>query len=258
MEFLKKHIRQRHESIIKLLANNEDITTSDLQDMLKVSNETLRKDLILLEERGMLVRTHGGATLISSAGDDKLDVRKFSEIPAKRRIAEAALKFVPESPTSIVLDAGNTVWFLSRLIKDLSGYTIVTNSLDTSKELSEGKGSNSLYCTGGLVRNVDYALYGNFALNCIKSMGYSVSFLGTSGVKNSNGMGAISFDDRDIKVAMRAQSDLCVALLDSTKFDKVVLLDSVNWEDIDVVITDSRITDEDRDKLDSKTKLIIV
>ena len=234
------------------------MVTSDLQDELNVSNETLRKDLILLEEEGFLSRSHGSVSLASSVVDDKMDIRQVSAIPEKRRIARAALKYLPDNPSSIILDSGNTVWFLAELIAEYSGYTIVTNSLDTARVLIDGEGDNTIYSTGGIVRHVDYSQYGRFALNCINSMNYSVCFLGTAGVKSSDGIGAVSFDDRDIKQSMLAQSDYCIALIDSSKFENVVLLDSVSWEDIDVVITDDRISESDKNRLMGKTKVVIV
>ncbi len=82
--------------------------------------------------------------------------------------------------------------------------------------------------------------------------------LATNGVRNRDGVGAVSYEDADVKRAYAHNSQRNIAIFDSSKFVTGTLLEAVRWEELDLVITDDGIGDSDRERIEKATKLLIV
>src|SRR5512140_2141961 len=127
---------QRWDDLRALIRENGVIRVEDLCRRLKVSPATVRRDLDQLERGGAIRRVHGGAVSVESRLDEPVFADKTSlAAREKRRIAEAALKFIAPGDT-VYLDGGSTVLELARLLRDRSNLTVVTNSLHAAQELS--------------------------------------------------------------------------------------------------------------------------
>jgi len=249
-------VADRRNRILQLLSYNGSIRISDLCALLDVSDETIRKDMLALEERGILRREHGGAVLISHNEEDELAVRTMDNAEQKRRIAQEALKYIKPTDISIAVDAGSTTYCFAQLLAQRSSQTIVTSSIAVAELFNAD--NRDVYLLGGKVRQKDRSLYGQWALRFIDSIRISVAVLGTGGVKNWNGLCAVTFDDADIKRAYIRNSERSIAILDSSKFDKCSMVEAAKWEEIDVVITDSGISDEQREAISKRTALVVV
>jgi DeoR/GlpR family transcriptional regulator of sugar metabolism len=248
----------RRNKILQQLSSQGSVRIADLIAMLNVSDETIRKDLQAMEERGILRREHGGATLTSfNEEEDEISRRNTENLEVKNRIAREALKYIPAGePLVIALDAGSTSYCLAQFLAQRSGQTIITSSIPVAELFNGDK--NDVYLLGGKLRQKDRSLYGQWALNFIGSIRISVAILGSSGVKNRNGLCAVTFDDADIKHAYIKNSERSIALLDSSKFHKCSMVESAKWEELDMVITDDGIQEEDRAVLSKETNLIVV
>lgn len=252
-------VSKRRKRILDELIRKNYLPVASICEMFDVSGETIRKDLIDMEREGALRRHHGGVSLAASGGDVKpLTARREDCQAAKQRIAEAVLRHIPLEKTVIGLDAGNTVWHVARLLLERSGQTIVTNSLETASLFAHHSPGNNVYCAGGMLRYLDNSFYGKWTTDCIGSMGMTVAILGTAGVRQRPGLGAVSFDDAEVKRALLRSSEQTFAVLDSSKFHKNVLLEAVRWEELDMVFTDSGISDGDRKLVEDKTRLVVV
>ena len=86
----------------------------------------------------------------------------------------------------------------------------------------------------------------------------TVAVMGTPGIMDRDGIGAISFDDREMKQMYARNSQKVIAVFDSTKGTHGAWIDGVPWEEIDIVITDRGILEPDRERIEKKTKLILV
>ncbi|MPW25235.1 DeoR family transcriptional regulator [Alkalibaculum sp. M08DMB] len=252
-----RSVINRRNIILKRLNVNERVLIGELASSLNVSVETIRKDLIAMEQQGILKREHGAAVLISENEEEAIEFRNMDNLEIKNRIAHEALKYIPKSDNTIIaIDAGSTTWCLARLLAQRSGQNIITSSIPVAELFN--KDTNNVYMLGGLVRQKDKSVYGQWTLNCMNSVGISVSVLGSGGTRSMGGLCAVTFDDADLKRAMVRNSEFSIALLDSSKFQKRSLVEAVKWEDIDYVITDSNIDEEERVRLSKRTKLIVV
>ncbi|RBP61353.1 DeoR family transcriptional regulator [Alkalibaculum bacchi] len=252
-----RSVLNRRNIILKRLNKDGRILIGELASSLKVSNETIRKDLIAMEQQGFLRREHGSAVLASESDEEAIEFRNMDNLRVKNRIAKEALKYIPQSDSTVIaIDAGSTTWCLARLLAQRSRQNIITSSIPVAELFN--KDVNNVYMLGGLMRQKDKSVYGQWALNCINSVGISVAVLGSGGTKSMDGLCAVTFDDAKLKKAMIRNSELSIALLDSTKFQKRSMVEAAKWEEIDYVITDSDIEEEVRERLSKRTNLIIV
>ena len=250
----------RRKQILELLIKTPVIRVSALQSLFDVSDETIRKDLIDMERQRVLVRRHGHVeSLVSSSDEEAVDVRVSTHLEEKERIAQAALQFIPDTEDQVIgLDAGTTTWCLARLLVERKGQTIVTNSMKIADLFVTSDLSNDLYCPGGVLRAFDKAFYGPWTVRSLNSIRTTIAVLSTNGVRNWDGLGSVSYDDADVKREFAKNSQYTIAILDSSKFETSTLLESVKWEELDMVITGTGICDYDRERIEQKTRLLIV
>lgn len=248
----------RRKQILEVLTERKAVRVSTLEAMFDVTGETIRKDLIAMEKQRVLTRRHGMVELVPSGSEDAVEVRAMTNLPAKQRIALAALELIPGKDGDVVgLDAGSSTWFLAQLLAKRRGQTVVTHSMEVADAFVKSDLSNNVYLTGGVLRTVDRSFYGPWTLRSLNSIRMTVSVLGTNGTLNWEGLGAVSYDDADVKQAYAKNSDCVIAVFDSTKLHTTTLLESVRWSQIDIVITDEGISPAERERIEKRTQLII-
>lgn len=135
----------RSTTILNLLGERKKITVAELSELLKVSDVTIRKDLAILEEKGLLRREHGFATM--TAGDD-VGKRISFNYDVKRRIAEKAAEFVQDGET-IMIESGSCCALLAEEIVTKRRYTtIITNSAFISAYVRKKLGARIILLGG--------------------------------------------------------------------------------------------------------------
>lgn len=249
------NVTERRNKIMNLLVKNGIIRIGEVAQLFNVSTETIRKDIIYLEDKGIAQKEHGGASAANEKIERHIALRNYDNIEIKNKIAERALSFIPNNG-AIALDTGSTTLCLANMLSVYKDLTIITNSLLAVDKLINSE--NSIYLIGGKIKNKSMSMVGTWGLNSINSIKPEVVFLGSSGVYNHDGPCGTSFEDAEIKKAYVNQSSTSVVLIDSSKFTKTSLIECVKWSDIDVVITDSGLSEEYKKDLSTKTDLIIV
>jgi predicted transcriptional regulator len=165
-------VDKRRESIVDLLQKEGKIRVEHLADRLKVSQVTIRKDLDILEKRGLLERSHGNAMFSQQSRFNIAFLEKLQmQAPAKELIAQAAASCILEGD-SIILDSGTTTLSLAQaLVGKFQSLFVITNSVPIALELS--KSGYELLLVGGQVRNHSLALIGPMGVKNLESLGLS-------------------------------------------------------------------------------------
>lgn len=248
----------RKRLILDSLADNRVLPVSEIAAGLPVSGETLRKDLILMEQEGLVRRYHGSVALIAQgAVEMSIAERRTIYTATKMKLAEEVYKYLPKDRNMVLgLDVGNTVWHLAKLLLDRERCTIVTNSQEIV-ELYANQSKSEVYCTGGLLRDYDGGFYGPWTVRNINTASMGAVVLSSAGVKNQNGLGGISFEDAEAKRAYIKNGALVIAMIDSSKFSQCAMVRAVPWEDVDILVTDRGIPDQDREYLERLVKLAV-
>lgn len=230
----KRLTAERRNEIAKLLLQDGNIKAGELAKRFDVSAETIRKDLIYLEEQGIAQKSYGGAIASTELLERPIALKQMENMDIKTKIAKKALDFIPEKGT-VILDTGSTVYALAKLLTLRSGLTVFTNSIIVLNLLADSE--NDVFSLGGKVRGSSKGLVGPWGLRALESIHADAAFLGSDGFKNFEGPSSASYEEAELKKAMAACCDRAVLLCDSTKFSRDSLFQFCKWEDLCAVVT---------------------
>lgn len=242
-----KITQQRRDELTSILMRDGHIDSAEQAARCGVSHETIRKDLLYLEELGLAKKAYGGATLTVEPAEQSFSQKDVENRELKRRIASAAIAHIADGDT-ILLDSGSTVCALARLLAMRQmDVTVFTNSLKAAQILSEA-GVRS-FTLGGQVRASSGAITGSWAVNQLAEIRVQKVFLGCSGHEDRPGPCVESFEEAQIKRAMLQCADVRILLCDSSKARKRAMVQFAAWEDLDLLITDDGMDDEEKKRL---------
>ena len=228
---------ERHMDILNQLKQNSVVKVDDLSDRLRVSANTVRRDLAALEQSGMLRRTQGGAVLQSGPGFlTPFQVREKRYSEEKRAIARLAVGYITPGE-SVILDAGTTMVELAREIAHLDECTVLTNSLEVGASLQETP-QISVMMSGGTLLHSSRCLVGTVAESFFASYNVSCVFLSVRGVSVEKGCTNLDMQETAVKERMVAAGKKVIVLADSSKIGNVALSAVCPIDMVHTVITD--------------------
>jgi len=229
----------RHQTLIKALEKQKQLTVRDLPRLLRASPATVRRDIEQLERLGKLVRTHGLVLHPDYAQGELPFARKArSAVAAKRAIAAAAVELVP--PGAVVfIDSGTTCLEIGRrlLTHDV---TIYTNSLALLAEPQHPRAQ--LNAIGGEARMLSRALVGGLAVHWMRHLHFDVAFIGASGLSASDGASTTELTEASIKTECAAHSRRPVLVADALKWNRPVAVQFAPWSAFKDFISDCELT----------------
>ena len=205
---------------------------------LSVAEETVRRDLRELVDRGVLQRVHGGAYPVESAGfESNLKHRSTSLVAEKRRIAAAASERLHGAET-IYIDEGVTPQFVAEAIRPENPLTVVTSSLLAAGALADAENVTVLLL-GGRVRGRTLATVDHWALRMLGDLVIDLAFLGANGITREHGLTTPDPAVAAVKsqVVSRARRRIFVGL--HTKFGAASFCRFADISDFEVLVTDT-------------------
>ncbi len=254
------YAEERQRTIVNLALRFDRVAVTDLAQRFNVTTETIRRDLDVLDRRGVLRRVHGGAVpaenvrLIETAVPDREPA--FSQ--QKGRIAQAALQFLPTGPGStILLDSGTTTGRLASAMAGGQTGTVVTNSVSIASQLAISQ-AGPVHLLGGRVRGITQATVGGDTVDALGRIRCDVAFLGTNGLSIGHGLSTPDPDEAAVKRAMVRAGRRVVVLADSSKVGVTMLVSFAALADIDVLVTDSGIAQHDRELITAAGVEVVV
>lgn len=238
-----KNITDRHEYILQKLKEKGKITIEWLSKSMNVSSVTIRKDLKLLEDKNLLFRIKGGASVSNPYAMDKSIVIKESiNSDEKVRIARAALQVIQDND-SIMIGSGTTAYALARLLNPNHRLTVITPALKVALELCN-KNNIEVLQLGGLIRPNSSSVAGQYAINILNDISCGILFIGVDGIDLDFGISISNIPEATLNQKMLSTSQRIVILADHTKFGRRGLGKVCNIEDVDLIITDSKTSKE--------------
>ena len=211
---------QRQDIILKLLKEKGSITVSELKDILKSSEATIRRDLNYLDEEKKLVKVFGGAVSNSftfSSAEPSVSQKQSINTEQKKKIAEYAATLI-EPDDFVYIDAGTTTEYMLAYIKERRA-TYVTNAVSHAKRLASDGFRVELI--GGELKGITEAIVGARAVLTISKMNFNKGFFGANGVSDQQGFTTPDVNEASVKeVAFRHCLNRYV-LADSNKIGNV-------------------------------------
>lgn len=235
--------QERHNAIRKIVREHRRLNFTQLQEMVKVSPATLRRDLTDLEKSGDILRVHGGVLDPAYVRSEiSFDERVLRNPSGKKNIAALAVSLIP-SGTSVFVDAGSTCLEAGKMLLSRKDITIITHSV-TLLALSL-QGEAEVLCLGGAVRRVSGAMIGAGALGMLSQIKADFAFIGASGA-SLEGCFTTEVTEAELKQAILARSKRSILLADISKWDNESTIRFASWEGFDDWVTDGDISAKDR------------
>lgn len=233
------YAEERHLEIIARAKLSGRVDVSGLAQDLHVAGETIRRDLKVLERRGLVHRVHGGAIAVErlEVVEPALSEREQSNAAHKIAIARAARDFLPESG-SVILDAGSTTAALAQLFPTDSDLTVLTHSVPHVSTML-GLAHIDLHVVGGQIRRRTLAAVGPWARGAYGEVRADVVFIGTNGVSLDRGLTTPDQHEADIKRSLTRAARRKIVLADHSKLGRDELVSFAQLADVDTIITDS-------------------
>jgi len=226
-------VSEREKEIVQLLATDSSISVSQMSDRLGVSAVTIRSDLNNLSRKGIVMRTHGGA---SPAFHPNVVVRHNLMSDEKEHIAQAAAGMVQDGDT-IMIEAGTTTALIVKHLLGKRFINIVTNSTLIIPFARVNPGIN-LTVVGGSFRPATESLVGPMALAELEQFHVRLAFVGTDGFTLSNGLSTHLVEGAEIVRKMAERSEQTILVADSSKYDKRGFVRVLPLSEVDILITD--------------------
>ncbi len=213
-------------------------TVEALAERFGVTLQTVRRDVKLLSDAGLLARFHGGVRLPASTTENiAYRQRQALNDAAKRRIAQAVAAQVPEG-CSLILNIGTTTEAVARALAQHRGLRVITNNLNVAAILSDNPDCEVIVA-GGLVRSRDRGIIGESTVEFIGQFKVDIGLIGISGIEADGSLR--DFDLREVKVAqaiIRASRQVWLAA-DHSKFNRPAMVEVGRLDQVDQLFTDS-------------------
>lgn len=244
------NIAERHQYILNKIQTDGTIDVQSLCRELNVSSVTIRKDLKLLEDKNLLYRTHGGATLNNPYTVDKpVNEKEHIQSAEKMRIGAVGAELI-EDNDSIIIASGTTVLALARCIKSKGSLTVITSALNVALELVHHANIEVIQL-GGLLRKTSSSVTGPYSDNVLGNVFCSKLYLGVDGIDLEFGLTTTNAFEAHLNRQMIEASQKIIVLADSTKFGKRGFGRICGIEEVDHIITDSGISDQTKKGLEA-------
>ena len=238
----------RHTKILELITENKKMEVTKLSQLLSVSQVTIRKDLIQLENSGLIVREHGFATLNSS---DDINNRLAYHYDIKQRIAKLAVESIEDGET-VMIESGSCCALVAlEIAQTKKDVTIITNSAfiaDYIRKVAKIR----IILLGGEYQNESQVMVGPLTRKCVEAFFVDKLFIGTDGFTIETGFTGNDYMRSETVKDMARQASQVIIVTDSAKFHQSGVVNLMNTECVNSIYTDSEIPDDIEEYLKEK------
>ena len=234
--------RDRRDQIARLVAEHERVSVAELAGRFLVTDASIRRDLVILEEEGRLRRVHGGA--VGGAASRHLGIyagkaREHRE--EKVRIGAAAAAMISTGDV-VVLDSGTTVAALAARmpgpLRRSGAITVVTPSLPIVEEIGSWEAPH-LICLGGLYLPDYRAVVGPQTVAGIRELSADIVFLGCEGLTTEEGLTTPHVLVAEVGAMMAARARRVVVVADASKLGQSGFTPIIPITRVNTLVTDS-------------------
>lgn len=247
--------------LLEMLRQRESLTVEDTVELMGISEATARRLFSRLEEERKLIRFHGGVRLPElPMSSYSFLVSSVHAVAEKQQIGEFAATLV-RSGESIFIDAGTTTLRMAEALAarcragEVTELTVVSNSLAGIVALSS---ACRVILLGGECRPDRFDLVGGLTRGNLEKFRFDCAFFGLDAASSNGALMTTDAETAEINALFIRNSTRAVALADAEKFERTSLLTFATLEEIDAVITDRRLPEAIRGRIESCCKLYIV
>jgi DeoR/GlpR family transcriptional regulator of sugar metabolism len=226
--------KERHAYIMHEIDIHNKVLSSDLSIQLTVSEDTIRRDLQELDEKGMLTKVHGGA--LSKSFQFTLQNNTVYSQPEKKIIAQKARQLIKDG-MMVLLSGGTTIIELVKSLPPELNATFITVSIPTALELLNHPNVEVIFIGNKLLKNAQMSV-GAEVVQRLSEMKCDLCFLGTNSIDVENGITDLELEVIEVKRALIRSAKKTVSLSISKKLNTTQRMLVCKLEEIDILITE--------------------
>jgi len=228
---------QRQSLILAMVNQRGSLSITEIQRKLKVSRETIRRDLVLMADRSMLRKTHGGALSLERSEPD-IAVREVTNAAGKRAIGRLAAGLVPDG-ASVILAGGSTVQSVADALLARQGLTVFTNSIGNCMRLA-GRNKNRVHMLGGELQAINGVALGRDATAMLAHYFADFVFVGAGAISPKGWLMDYTREEGELHSLMLQSARTAVVVADHSKFNRYAPVRVGNFEKVTHLVTDRR------------------
>lgn len=212
------YAEERQDAMARRISRDGRISVAVLAGEFDVTTETVRRDLNALERQGLVRRVHGGAVPANAlqAVEPGVADRTRTRAAEKESIARRALRYLPATGSTVLLDAGTTTAALAAALPTDHRLTVITHSVPIAARLA-GHPQVDLHLLPGRVRATTLAAVGPDTVAALGTLRVDVAFVGANGVSVAHGLSTPDADEAHVKSAITRAARSVVVLADASK-----------------------------------------
>ncbi len=232
---------ERQKRIEDHLLKVEFASLEELSELVDTSVSTVRRDVILLETKGIVRRTHGGARLVNPKSDEfTFNTRDTHQLSEKELIGRKCADLIQPNQT-LIIDAGTTCYHVARYLEPKAPQ-VFTNSLPVANFFAAAN-KLEVVVSGGVIYPRLGVLVGPLAVEAFQKIRADVAIMScggitTDGISNSHGLLI------DMQRAMIHAARRVIFCIDSSKFGRQSISQLCDLDAIDIVVTDKLVPTE--------------
>lgn len=230
---------ERTKYIREELDKLKSVTVEELSKKYFVSPSTIRRDLQLLEQEGIVRRTYGGAVLIEKDSNEiPYALRRSEETKEKKEICQLAAMLVKDD-MYICLDTTSTVAQLPQYLSEKKDLKIITPSIQIANECIDMSNAN-IYVAGGWLNRISRGCTGENTRNSMAEFYNDILFFSARSISMEHGVTDVNEEDISLKKIMIESTRKVVMLATLSKFDQVSYKKVCELNKLDTIVTNRK------------------
>lgn len=229
---------ERRNHILGEIRKTGSVSVTSLGKALNVSEETIRRDLKVMEDQALLCRVFGGAYLSNRVNQEvPINLRRDTYREGKEAIASLCLPYINDGDT-IMLDASSTALRIAMKLKGVKRISVITNSMDIARELSNENGIELILC-GGFLDKQSQSFRSIATLDELERLSADKAFVSCTGLSLERNITDGNEVQAHIRAAMFNNSNKKYLIADMTKFGKTTMNRIIELANVDAIFTDT-------------------
>ncbi|WP_146553489.1 DeoR/GlpR family DNA-binding transcription regulator [Rummeliibacillus sp. SL167] len=227
---------ERKVLLLEMLQLQGKIKVTDAEKMLKVSGETIRRDMDRLEKEGFLTRVYGGAITSKDKIEKTFHQKQLMNIEEKRSICKKAASLIEEGDV-IFIGHGTTAYELLNYVT-VKNVTVITNSFPIVNLFGNAFKGNFIFLGGEYNQRQEFSS-GPFALQMLEQLRADKAFVPAGGITKKDGITDYDIPGAMICRKMIERADNTILIADNSKIGVSSFVKICNVQDISIMVTDS-------------------
>ncbi|MFM9277094.1 DeoR/GlpR family DNA-binding transcription regulator [Paenibacillus jiagnxiensis] len=232
---------ERKKFILEQLKLEGQVKVAELSAQCEVSEETVRRDLLLLEREGLVKRVYGGAiTVKPSAYEPPYLQRQTVKAEEKERIGRKAAELIASGDT-IVIDVGTTALELAKAIADRERLTVLTNSIAVAyylmESLNSGRFSGKIIVIGGDLNPEQQSMSGSVAEHTLSRFRVDKAFISIGGISVKRGISDYDIEETSMSRLMIENAGQTIVLADDSKIGREAFVEIAPIREVHTVVS---------------------